>query len=126
MAAAVAAREICTEAIEGRKKRRRVAGRRRWNGVRTACILIAAMALFLAYVGVYAKVTHMGFQRAALVSELRKARLENEALRVEIQNLTNPDRLASAAEDAGMLPGTDVSFVKPPQPVTVAKRNQAR
>lgn len=122
---AVVVRETGSKASEKRPKRRS-ARRRKQSGLRKILVLASAMTVLLGYIGVYAQVTHTGYRRAELLTELRSERLENEALRVEIQQLTSPDRLASAAQMAGMLPGTEMNFISSPEPVAVASADGER
>ena len=120
MATVMATKEQSKEAVLKQPKRRIVRSRKR-NGMRKSLLLAAAMALILGYVGMYAQVTNAGYQRAALLSELRNQRIENEALLVEYRNLTDPKRLQAAAESADMQLGTEISYISSPDPVAVAK-----
>lgn len=124
MATALAASELRKDATTRRPKRRVV--KRKRSGVCRILLLAAAVVLILGYVGMYAQVTHAGYQRAALLSELREQRLENEALRVEFQNLTSPERLNAAAQAAGMLPSTEISYIDSPKPVALARADGER
>jgi cell division protein FtsL len=124
MATAVAVRTAADTDVTTSRPRRRIARSRKRSGLRIACTIAAAVALTILYVGMYAQVTRAGYHRAALMSELRKQQLENESLRIEVQNLTGPERLATAAQEAGMLPGTESSFVRVPKAVSVARADQ--
>jgi len=123
MATVAAAREYCKEAGRQRGTAR---GRTKWSGVRLCCVLAVAITFILAYVGMYARVTDIGYRRAALLAELRRVRLENEALRVEIQALTSPERLSAAAYALGMTQEMQVSFVPTEQPINVASAERNR
>jgi cell division protein FtsL len=124
MATALVASELRKDATKRRPKRR--AAKRKRSGVCRILLLAAAVALILGYVGIYAQVTHAGYRRAALLSELRQQRLENEALRVQFQNLTSPERLNAAAQAAGMLPSTEISYIGAPKPIAVARADGER
>jgi len=67
-----------------------------------ALAMMLALVVFLAYIGVYAKVTKNGYYRSSQVGRLREARAENQRLRADIQILSSPERLRRIAEKAGM------------------------
>lgn len=91
------------------------------------CLAIGlVLAGLIGYVGLYAKITQHGYTRARLMNEYKQAKMENQYLRAEQRMLACPDRLAEAAQKAGMVqselvPGKDVQFLNTPRVVRVAK-----
>jgi len=87
---------------------------------RTLFSILAVLFLF-GYIGLYAQVTIYGYHGADLARQIRQIETENQALRVEIQTLSNPDRLGAVAVGAGMQPRAEVVYIPVPRPVEVAK-----
>jgi cell division protein FtsL len=87
---------------------------------RAAICIIGGISL-LGYIGLYAQVTMYGYSRADLSRQIRQAEMENQALKAEIQTLSSPDRLAAAAQGAGMEPGVQVVYVHRPVNVKIAR-----
>ena len=105
-------------------------GRKRKNLLRAlfhnqmACILLLAVAvlfLLIPYASAYARVTEKGYQKTNLMSSLRELRLENESLRVSLEELRQPDRIAAFAAENGMEQGTTLAYLRPTSRPNLAK-----
>ncbi len=73
------------------------------------------------YIGMYAQVTRCGYNTAALQKQIRQAEAENASLTTEIQMLSSPGRLSSAAISAGMAPSVQSVFIGGQESTRIAK-----
>lgn len=81
-----------------------------------ACVLLLAVAvllLLIPYASAYARVTQKGYHRAELLTRLRDMRLENESLRLRLEGLRQPERIAVFALANGMEHGESVAYLRP-------------
>lgn len=123
---AVAAREsVASAKTEHRQqvgaRARRKHKKRRNTAVARVTTCSVVMLCLLGYVGTYAQVTRCGYHRARLAQQIRQAESENRALRAEIQMLSSPARLTSAAMAAGMSQGAAPQFIRAQETTKVAK-----
>ena len=106
------------------KRRRRVGLLRKLFRNRMLCVLLLALsALFVCsfYVGAYAKATETGYQRGELLSQLKTLRLENEQLRLKLEELRQPERIALFAVANGMEQGTRMTYVRAIEQPNIAR-----
>jgi cell division protein FtsL len=109
---------------ENNKKRlvRRKARRNPLFASGLKCLAIATViGGLMCYVGLYAKITQNGYYKAKLAGELKAAKMQNQYLRADMQMLSNPDRLAVAATQAGMQQSERVLVVRVAKPVALAQ-----
>lgn len=81
-----------------------------------ACILLLAVAvllLLIPYASAYARVTQKGYHKADLLSHLRNVRLESESLRLDLEALRQPDRIAQFAVANGMEQSSKMAYLRP-------------
>lgn len=93
----------------------------RFSPVIKGVICLVGVLSLLGYVGIYAKATVYGYQRAELVRDIKALTMENQSLKADIVALSSPERLSRVAEGAGMAPGTQVDYIGHVDDVTVAK-----
>jgi len=94
---------------------------------RMACVLMLAAAvsfLLSVYVSAYARATENGYQRTGLLSHLRQVRLENESLRVQLEELRQPGEIAAFAARTGMEQGKRMAFLRPVKQPHVAQNTE--
>lgn len=105
-------------------RRTRVRVRRRaWVNFRQMTkllVTVSLLAMLFGYVRVYAGLAVAGYSRDTLVSELRQEKLRNEELKVKWNTLSSPQRVVSAAENAGMVYASDYDYVNKPRTVASA------
>ena len=86
------------------------------NGM--VCILVfaaAACVVLTVYVSAYAKVAEEGYRRSDMVARLAALKIENQELKVQLDILRRPDRITDIAIENGMLPGTEMAFLRCPK-----------
>jgi hypothetical protein len=89
-----------------------------------ACILLLGMTLCfvsVVYVSAYARVAEKGMHRARLVSQLKAVRAENERLRLQRDELRQPDGIAAFAFSGGMKQNAKMAYLKPTEHQSVAQ-----
>jgi cell division protein FtsL len=92
-----------------------------------ACVLLLAFTVLLVlgiYVSAYAKLTEIGYQKTQLLSDLRALKVENDALRMKLDELRQPDRIAMFAGENGMEQSAEMAYITPPAQVHLAENSE--
>ncbi len=77
-------------------------------------MLAVAVSLVLSiYVSAYATATETGYHRGELLSQLKKLRIENEVLRLKLEQARQPDQIAAFALASEMEQGTKMMYLAP-------------
>lgn len=82
---------------------------------RMVCVLLLALvvsSVLSVYVGAYATATETGYRRSDLVSQLKSLRLENEMLRLKLEQARQPSRIAEFALASGMEQSKDMVYLR--------------
>ena len=108
-------RQQPTPQVSRRRRRKRAAA------ITRSVICALGIVFLLGYISLYAQVTLYGYRRAELTRQIRDLEMQNQGLRAEIQMLSSPERLSTAAIEAGMVPSASVVYIPRPAGVTVAK-----
>lgn len=76
-------------------------------------LALAVSLLASIYVSAYATATETGYHRGELLSQLKKLRIENETLRLKLEQARQPDRIAAFALASEMEQGTKIMYLAP-------------
>ena len=85
---------------------RRRPNRKRMSGQQLAGVIIFGfflLAFLFAQVGLYAKVSESGYERADLVANVKELKAENALLQAKLERLRSPERLSAIAMCEGMV-----------------------
>lgn len=91
---------------------------------RMACVIMLAMAVSFVlsvYVSAYATATETGYHKGELMSQLKSLRLENEMLRLKLEETRQPDQIAAFAFANGMEQGTKMVYLAPNEQQNIAR-----
>lgn len=91
---------------------------------RMACVVMLALAVSMVlsiYVSAYATATETGYHRGELVAQLKKLRIENEMLRLKLEEARQPDQIAAFAVASGMEQGTKMVYLAPNEQQNIAR-----
>jgi hypothetical protein len=91
---------------------------------RMACVVMLALAVSMVlsiYVSAYATATETGYHRSELVAQLKKLRIENEMLRLKLEEARQPDQIAAFAVANGMEQGTKMMYLAPNEQQNIAR-----
>lgn len=116
--------EVAKPTVVRPRRRRRVGLLRKVFCNRMVCVLLFALgALFVlsVYVGAYAKATETGYQRGELLTRLKAVKLENEQLRLKLEELRQPERIATFAVANGMEQGTSMMYIRAIEQSSIAR-----
>ncbi len=83
---------------------------------RMVCVIMLALAVSVmlsVYVTAYAKATETGYHRGDLITKLKDLRLENETLRLKLEQVRQPDEIAKYALANNMEQGTRMVYLAP-------------
>lgn len=89
-----------------------------------ACVIVLAMAVSLVlivYVSAYATATQTGYHRGELLSQLKGLRLENESVRLKLEQVRHPDQIAVYALANQMEQGTKMVYLAPNEHQNIAR-----
>lgn len=94
-----------------------------FNSPIVCLILLASVLCFgsIVYISAYARVYEKGCRKADLVKHLNALRLDNEQLRLDVEKLRQPDRIASFALAGGMKQSEEMAYLKPVEHPAVAQ-----
>lgn len=91
------------------------------------CVLLLAVGvllLLIPYASAYARVTQKGYHKADLLSQIRSVRLENESLRLGMEELRQPSRIAAFALENGMVQGKALAYIRPAERPNLAQNTE--
>ena len=83
---------------------------------RMACVLLLAIAVSFVlsvYVSAYARATENGYHKSDLLAHLRVVTVENESLRLKLDDLRKSDCIEKFAVENGMAQGSRIAYLKP-------------
>ena len=106
------------------RKARRTSFLRRLIHNRMACVVMLALAVSLVlsiYVSAYATATETGYHKGELQAQIRKLRVENEMLRLKLEQSRQPDEIAAFAAANGMEQGAKMVYLTPNEPQNIAR-----
>jgi len=89
----------------------------------TAVVGLLVLSFLFAQVGLYAKVSKNGYERAELVARLRNLNSENQSLQAKLDYLRSPERLSAVARQEGMVVADSYERIVLAPSVRMAKAN---
>lgn len=92
-----------------------------------ACILLVAAVVCLianVYISAYAGVVEKGYEKANLMSRLKTLRLENERLRIQLDEMRQPDAITKFADKNGMKQSDEMAYLSPTYQPKVAQNTE--
>jgi cell division protein FtsL len=108
--------EVARPVVRRPKRRKRTNLLRGLINNQMVCVLLVAIAvlfMLIPYASAYAKVMEKGYHKADLMAGLSNMRLENEALRLRLESLREPDRIAQFATAIGMVSSEALAYLRP-------------
>ena len=106
---------------------RRRPNRKRMRGRQLAGAIIFGfflLAFLFAQVGLYAKVSESGYERADLVDKVKDLKAENALLQAKLEHLRSPEQLCKTAKLEGMVVADSYERVVLPTSVKMAKADR--
>lgn len=116
--------EVARPASARPRRRRRIGILRAFIRNRMACVLVLALTaslVFCIYVAAYARATETGYQGGELLGQLKSLRLDNERLRLKLEELRQPDSIAEFALASGMEQGKMMVYLRPIEQPNIAR-----
>jgi hypothetical protein len=106
------------------KKAKRTTLLRSLLGNQMARVIVVALVvtcILSVYVSAYARATETGYHRGDLMAQLKSLRLENETLRLRLDQARQPDQIAQFATENGMEQSTKMVYLAPRENQNVAR-----
>jgi len=112
---------VASRNAPARVRRAKARPRSRVNPIKFI-LSIAGLICVFGYVGVYANLTAVSYNRSKLMSDYRLEKIKNQRLRVELIRRSSPIYVVAGAERAGMAPAVTYDYLGKTQTVASAGR----
>lgn len=116
--------EEAPKVVRKSRKRKRVNLLRMLIGNHMVCIVVLAVAVSFVlsvYVSAYARATENGYEKSRLQAHLKAVNMENESMKLILENLQQPERVESFAVEHGMQQGSRIAYIVPVKQPHVAR-----